>query len=363
MENFCVSYDLSKLNNLEGNVLLGDKNFGCIFCNKAYDVNYFSDEAHAVPAFLNNTKLISLNECNDCNHTFSKIEENLANYLGVDRSLYSIKGRKKIPTFEINSLQKITYDKKSKIPIVCLGGDAVILNSKEKESIINYKKDNYSNTGVFKCLTKMALSLMPLEKIDNFKILREFVLQGDDKPYPTFGCSDNINHVNLNFFMKIKINRVNNVSPRNSSVLYLKNTSITEEKLVFLLYVGDIIMQIFVPSDFNLLSPLFQKFDKIDDSYNKEKVYVEINETVTFIDPAEITFIPAKFTDEIMDCSYHQLIEGESDRKVYGHSHQFKLDHTILKLDGKGGLEPESVKNAIGKLIYDLTLGNYDEKN
>ncbi|WP_279476738.1 hypothetical protein [Aeromonas veronii] len=58
---------------------------------------FFIKKAHAVPELLGNKFLFSKNECDLCNAIFSKIERDFSFFIGIDRTLYSMKGKKGVP--------------------------------------------------------------------------------------------------------------------------------------------------------------------------------------------------------------------------------------------------------------------------
>lgn len=66
----------------------------CIFCGETEGETTFSKEAHIIPAALGNKHFTNWNECDVCNeHIFSKYEDDLVNFLALDRILF--RGRKR----------------------------------------------------------------------------------------------------------------------------------------------------------------------------------------------------------------------------------------------------------------------------
>jgi hypothetical protein len=59
----------------------------CRFCGRSYPDAPFSGYSHLLPKMIGNSNLYSEFECDDCNEGFSKLEDDLANYLGISRSL------------------------------------------------------------------------------------------------------------------------------------------------------------------------------------------------------------------------------------------------------------------------------------
>jgi hypothetical protein len=79
----------------------------CRFCNKSVPEASFKNTSHLVPSMMGNRYLLSDFECDACNSLFSGYENDLANYLGVERSFNPLK-KGKVVRFE-------TPDKKLRI--------------------------------------------------------------------------------------------------------------------------------------------------------------------------------------------------------------------------------------------------------
>ena len=66
----------------------------CIFCGKSESETTFIKKAHIIPVALGNKHLTNWNECDTCNeHIFSGCEDDLVNFLAMDRIL--IRGKKR----------------------------------------------------------------------------------------------------------------------------------------------------------------------------------------------------------------------------------------------------------------------------
>ena len=73
----------------------------CRFCGKGVPEVSFSKTAHAVPEFLGNRDILSMNECDTCNDYFAtQYEDHLSKWSQYPRALSQIKGKKKKPTFK-----------------------------------------------------------------------------------------------------------------------------------------------------------------------------------------------------------------------------------------------------------------------
>lgn len=73
----------------------------CRFCGKGVPDVAFSKTAHAVPEFLGNRDILSMNECDVCNdYLATQYEDHLSKWSQYPRALSQIKGKKKKPTFK-----------------------------------------------------------------------------------------------------------------------------------------------------------------------------------------------------------------------------------------------------------------------
>ena len=178
-------------------IFLGCKeNRICRFCGKSSPDVTFKSVAHAIPEFTNNKYLIAYYECDKCNHKFSRLLENsMANFMNLYHTLSQVIGKKGVPSF------RTIKEKKSKISIGkkyleiedhiedCI----TTLNEKDKTIIFESTKASYVPIAVYKCLVKMALTIMPDNELHNFSCALEWINEEDHnkskfnvKPLPLY---------------------------------------------------------------------------------------------------------------------------------------------------------------------------------
>lgn len=152
----------------------------CRFCQKKYPHASFSKDAHILSEMLGNKYWVSDFECDSCNLIFSRYENDLANFLGIVRTVQSVKG-KKLPKFK-------SADKKLEIES-SIGDDGTTVKfrrfeglnntfhfDKEKNATVTtYQKPPYIPWYVYKALLKMALSVMPDFHMSDYKFACEFL--------------------------------------------------------------------------------------------------------------------------------------------------------------------------------------------
>ncbi len=176
-ENYAIQNLLfSPPNPLTG--LVEKKDRVCRFCKGKYPEVTFNKDAHIIPHLLGNEYLISDFECDSCNKIFSVYEAQLANYLGITRTLWKVKGKNGVPSFY--SPGNVTYAKKEGFFNL---KDAVVLSAPKYDfdlktgiCTIEYDKNPFRPLQVFKVFLKIALSLMPEEDLDNYSDLLTFIL-------------------------------------------------------------------------------------------------------------------------------------------------------------------------------------------
>lgn len=367
MENEFSLYNLGSSNEVDIN-WLGEREGDCIFCGVKYAANLFTKKAHAIPELLGNHTLFHYNECDKCNAIFSKLERELAAFIGMKRSLYNIEGKKGVPIFKINEKQKITHSKKFNIPVICLDNrnDKVFIDNENNISSIEATKNSYNNTSVFKVFVKMALSIMPVEKLSQYSILKKFVLQGIDQPYPIVPLSESILDIYrylmpcciCNIFMIISRFKITSISPKKGVKLSLIEKEICgdEKGIILVIYYGDEILQIFIPND-----------RVFEDSINSIFMHV-ISEgelpvmemTVPLCPPERIDarIKPENFSQDIIDCREQKFIKNEVDFHVFSHGYAIPIEPRFLKPDGKGGICERSLELSLNIIRWNLVL-NY----
>lgn len=159
----------------------------CRFCGKMEPEASFKKVAHAIPQFTGNNRLFSYYECDNCNETFSKYESQFAGMMTLAHSLSQTHGKKGVPSYKPNIQQDSRVDVDStgiKIKQYPDSGDFVTYNDNDGGTpTITVKGDiSYRPIDIAKILTKMALTIMPEEEMDNFKVTKKWLLEKSDSP-------------------------------------------------------------------------------------------------------------------------------------------------------------------------------------
>jgi len=161
----------------------------CRFCGKKHPETTFVSKPHIISRLFGNNAGISDFECDKCNNHFSKFETSTADFLGVNRSIYSL-GKEKIPTFKApdGSIEA----RGSEI----YGNEAVEISAKMPGLItsltdtgrieMQVKGNSYIPLNVYKSLLKIALTRMPESEFINYKLALAFLMKDLNNEYFSF---------------------------------------------------------------------------------------------------------------------------------------------------------------------------------
>ncbi|MHC1752589.1 HNH endonuclease [Humidesulfovibrio sp.] len=163
-------------------IWLGKKeNRICRFCGRNAEQTKFNTTAHAFPEFIGNKSLLSNYECDECNNFFSRtIEDNFDKFTSTERTFYNVDGKKGVPSIRSD-------DHKSRIEMTERGlritsqenSSFVALDEVNKELTVKRKTPKFVPRLAYKCLVKMALSMMPEEDFECFKELVQWIMIRD----------------------------------------------------------------------------------------------------------------------------------------------------------------------------------------
>ncbi len=178
-------------------VKLGTHGAPCRFCGKNKPEVKFKSKAHAIPEFMGNKALIDLNECDDCNIFFSaNLENNFSEFLLPVRTNLAMVGKTDVPTY-VSKTSRIESDGTNMEIKQFVSDPVTILDEAANKVTMPLTVKTYVPIGVYKCLTKMALSIMPDEDAKHFDRAREWILTKD----PTHQVGSFAGHVAYVFFV------------------------------------------------------------------------------------------------------------------------------------------------------------------
>jgi hypothetical protein len=155
----------------------------CRFCRRDASATTFKKVAHAVPQLLGNRSVIAYHECDACNRYFSEVlEDDLGKMLGVNRTLLRIRGTRGIPAYKTRAKTSRMEVKDDVLQVSETAGDRFTrINPEQKQAIFTTETQKFVPLAVYKCFTKIALSLMPEAELAHYGETMKWVMNPDHK--------------------------------------------------------------------------------------------------------------------------------------------------------------------------------------
>ncbi|MGO2305082.1 MAG: hypothetical protein ACTH5W_10330 [Providencia sp.] len=230
----------------------------CRFCGKSYSEQTFDHSAHAISELIGNKKIFLRYECNDCNKYFSHFEGELAKFMGIERALSKMTHEDKeqfehVIDNEKNIYHRIINVKNRNSQFINIMNSGVIKFKNDSSDFIN-KKKSYNKIKVFKAILKMALSMMPYDLLNNFSVMKKYLMDASNVPFYSMNIyngpiikntftSSSLILIEKYTFLKTPINE-------NLIVSLQKLKSFRKNKIInFYFYIGPSCYQIVIPSD------------------------------------------------------------------------------------------------------------------
>jgi hypothetical protein len=119
---------------------------------------------------VGNKRLFALYECDGCNSDFSVFEDELAKSAAIFLFSAQVKGKKGVPT--LRSQQKLSRAEVNEhgFSFQEHEGDAILSTDETTRTVrLKLKHQRYRPLGVYKALTKVALTLMPEHELNAFQ--------------------------------------------------------------------------------------------------------------------------------------------------------------------------------------------------
>lgn len=160
-------------------IYIGDRaKLVCRYCGLMPPQVKFRKLAHAIPDQIGNDWLFDREECDACNEHFAKwVEDDFGKWTLPWRALGRIKGKDGVPSIKSNDKQ-FRVEVAAKSAKAYLGAKGIHhdlkiylaandiryeLNEATKTVKLTLDRPSYVPMGVFKCLVKMAIAIMPME--------------------------------------------------------------------------------------------------------------------------------------------------------------------------------------------------------
>lgn len=210
----------------------------CRFCGKN-GVERFRNKAHAIPEALGNKLLVCNEECDECNHTLNKIEDNFTFLMDFRRAIFNIRRKGSTKTPKIVGQNYVIQPDTSGHP------ELFVIDTALPEKISDYKnvwakfehKKNVVDENIYKALVKMALDLMPSERLSHFSNTIQWIKPKDIQLHP-----DSLPSI---LFSQLPKNRF--YDQPVLSLFFKKSTDLETPYCTAILYIADIAYQFVLP--------------------------------------------------------------------------------------------------------------------
>lgn len=265
----------------------------CRFCRKQQPDTTFRSKTHIISRLFGNNAGVSDFECDNCNNHFSRFETSIADFLGVNRTIFSL-GKETIPTFkapdgsiearasEINGYAAVEISAKMPGLITSLSDTGKIE--------MQVKGNSYVPLDVYKSLLKIALTRMPEGDFLKYKLALDFLMKD----------------MNSNFFSvhatQVFRSQIGGEVATPYCILFSKkNAKSNLPTHIFQLYYQDSCLQLHLP---------YRNGDKLLE--DKETIVIPM--CPPFVITSEN--LPGRANYEILDLSPAEKIQGEV-KKLY----------------------------------------------
>lgn len=212
-------------NDAENKIILKDsEDKVCRFCKKIYPTVKFKNISHTIPEFIGNKTLFSAFECDDCNHFFSKFENEFANYL-LPYNTFSETRTKKNKTPKYKNKIEIFTGKDNVINVKNISEESII---DKKTIIFPLDVPSYIPEFIYRLLIKIGVSIIPENIIHKYSKTIDWLLNLDAETsvapkmiFTLFPFSNPTNKIRL-IILESKTNLSRNI-PNNILALSYKN--------------------------------------------------------------------------------------------------------------------------------------------
>lgn len=150
----------------------------CRFCGRKEGDVTFDKDAHALSNLISNNRIFSLYECDECNGKYFTIfESNYAEYMKLRHTLSQTHGKKGVPSYKPDSQSFSRIDVKKEFTAKMKEDEDPIAVIDKENHIIHFKgKRTYVPVMVYKCLLKMALTIIPEAELPKVKNAMDFLM-------------------------------------------------------------------------------------------------------------------------------------------------------------------------------------------
>lgn len=218
----------------------------CKYCKRKFPDVSFSNIAHTIPEFLGNQYSVTRFECDSCNRLFGRYENQLYKFFGHLITINGTKGKRGIPNSISGDNQTIAEKRKfhKNTEGIFYGSDDsnsqnIKYNEIDGVFEITSTTEKFNPLSVYKALTKLAIGLLPIEKLNRYNEVLIFLL---DKKHRLYKSNEIFNLICFSLKKRYE---------RTSIFLFEQKTNLEIPELCFVLIYENFMFQIFIPTTFN----------------------------------------------------------------------------------------------------------------
>lgn len=167
----------------------------CRYCGKSSPEVLFRSKSHALPEQIGNKTLIDPFECDTCNRHFGNmLDDDFAKWTQPWRTVLRLSGSSGIPSTKSRD-QKIRIEgaDATTLKLFMHAGDERHQVDPDRRRLgIVVDRPTYTPVGVFKCMVKMALSVMPEPLLSECDHLKRWLLEASHRPESRPYCPLNL---------------------------------------------------------------------------------------------------------------------------------------------------------------------------
>lgn len=153
----------------------------CRFCNKS-GRERFRHVSHAIPEAIGNKQLFCAEECDECNEKLKEIEENFVHLMDFRRAMYKVRRKDKSYCTTVNGENYTISPDDEGNPILYIKQSTVTDGKSDKYHIKFNHTHPVVDQDIYRALVKIAIDLMPAEKLGYFKDTIKWIRGETDYP-------------------------------------------------------------------------------------------------------------------------------------------------------------------------------------
>jgi len=142
----------------------------CRYCKKDATQTSFTDATHLMPELLGANKIYTYDECDACNHLFSKYESHLSTFIRPFMTLLGIETKRGVPWFQSRSIDRdpltvtsLKHQPDGRRALEVGPDDDLEIDVDNNIMSILFRHPPFIPLHIYKALVKIGMSLLPAD--------------------------------------------------------------------------------------------------------------------------------------------------------------------------------------------------------